>query len=218
MKTTEITIRINGTINLKGNLNVPSDPVAFVVFSHGSGSSRFSTRNRHVAEILNGYNIATLLTDLLTEEEDRIYQNRFNINVLTDRLVAITNYSLQLSDLKNLSVGYFGASTGAASALKAAALIPNNIAAVVSRGGRPDLAADSLAKVKAPTLLIVGGLDIDVISLNKEAYSKLNCEKDLRIVKGAGHLFEEPGKLDEAADLAVEWFNKYLVFNPALTK
>ncbi|MGZ4044369.1 MAG: dienelactone hydrolase family protein [Bacteroidia bacterium] len=218
MKTSEITIRINENIALRGNLNVPSDPAAFVIFSHGSGSSRFSTRNRQVAETLNSHNIATLLTDLLTEEEDRIYENRFNINLLTDRLVAVTDYSSKLSDTKNLNVGYFGASTGAASALKASARIPELIQAVVSRGGRPDLAADSLSKVKAPTLLIVGGLDTDVITLNKEAYSKLNCEKDLQIVKGATHLFEEPNKLNEVADLAVDWFNKHLVLTSTLTK
>ncbi|MGZ3920848.1 MAG: dienelactone hydrolase family protein [Bacteroidia bacterium] len=218
MKTSEITIHINENIALRGNLNVPSDPAAFVIFSHGSGSSRFSTRNRQVAETLNSHNIATLLTDLLTEEEDRIYENRFNINLLTDRLVAVTDYSSKLSDMKNLNVGYFGASTGAASALKASARIPELIQAVVSRGGRPDLAADSLSKVKAPTLLIVGGLDTDVITLNKEAYSKLNCEKDLRIVKGATHLFEEPNKLNEVADLAVDWFNKHLVLTSTLTK
>lgn len=218
MKTSEIRIPVTGNIILKGNLNVPYDPNALVIFSHGSGSSRFSTRNRHVAEILNDRNIATLLTDLLTEEEDRVYKNRFNIDLLTDRLIEVTNYSTQLSDMKNLSIGYFGASTGAASALKAAARIPNLIQAVVSRGGRPDLAADLLTKVKAPTLLIVGGLDLDVITLNKEAYLKLSCEKDLCIVKGAGHLFEESNKLDEVADLATEWFNKYLIFNPAFTK
>jgi dienelactone hydrolase len=217
MKTTEITIPINKEIKLKGNLNIPYDPSAFVIFSHGSGSSRFSKRNHYIAEILNGHQIATLLTDLLTEKEDSVYNKRFDIDLLTDRLIAVTNYATQLSDLKHLSVGYFGASTGAASALQGAARIPHSIQAIVSRGGRPDLAADLLSKVKAPTLLIVGGLDTDVIVLNKEAYSKLNCEKELRIVKGAGHLFEEPQKLDEVADQTVSWFTKYLVYN-SITK
>ena len=216
MKTAEISIPINENIKLKGNLQVPYDPVALVIFSHGSGSSRFSKRNQHVAGILNGYNIATLLIDLLTEKEDSVYQNRFNIELLTNRLVDVTNYCIQLSEFKNLGVGYFGASTGAASALKAAARMPSVIQTVVSRGGRPDLAADAILNVKAPTLLIVGSLDMDVILLNEIAYSKLNCEKELRIVKGAGHLFEEPGKLDEVATLAAEWFNKHLIFNSAI--
>lgn len=214
MKTSEIKVHINENVTLKGNLNIPYDPIAFVIFSHGSGSSRVSVRNQHVAEILNDHNIATLLTDLLSVNEDSDYMNRFNIDLLTERLITVTNYSTQLSDLKNISVGYFGASTGAASVLKAAARIPSIIHAIVSRGGRPDLAADSLEQVKTPTLLIVGGNDTDVIELNKTAYSKLNCDKDLRIIKGAGHLFEEPGKLDEVAEYAVEWFSKYLVFNP----
>jgi putative phosphoribosyl transferase len=216
MKTAELSIYINENVKLKGNLNIPYDPVAFVIFSHGSGSSRFSTRNQHVAEILNDYSIATLLTDLLTKEEDTIYQNRFNIELLSDRLVKVTNYCIPLSELKNLNVGYFGASTGAASALKAAAQIPSIIRAVVSRGGRPDLATDALLKVKAPTLLIVGSLDTEVVLLNEVAYSKMNCEKELKIVKGAGHLFEEPNKLDEIAVLAAEWFNKHLFFNSTI--
>jgi putative phosphoribosyl transferase len=216
MKATEISIHINNDIILKGNLNIPFDHDAFVIFSHGSGSSRFSTRNRYVAEILNNNKIATLLTDLLTEKEDRIYQNRFDINLLTTRLIEVTNHAIHLPELKNFPVGYFGASTGAASALMAAAQIPSVIQAIVSRGGRPDLATTALPKVKSPTLLIVGGLDTDVISLNKDAYSELNCIKELRIVKGAGHLFEEPDKLDEVADLAVKWFNKHLVFNPMI--
>jgi putative phosphoribosyl transferase len=206
----EIAIRIDEHIILNGNLSVPVDPVALVIFSHGSGSSRFSTRNRHVASILNENNIATLLADLLTEEEDRVYQNRFNIDLLTDRLIEVTLHVTQLPELRKLAVGYFGASTGAASALKAAARISERIQAVVSRGGRPDLAINLLAKVKAPTLLIIGGLDTDVIALNKEAYSELTCEKDLQVIPGAAHLFEEPGKLDEVAELAREWFLKYL--------
>ncbi len=218
MKTSEIDIQISDHISLKGNLNIPDNSKAFVVFSHGSGSSRFSSRNRHVAEILNKHNIATLLTDLLTEEEDRNYENRFNIDLLTDRLVIVTNQVVQLLGIKNLPVGYFGASTGAASALKAAARLKGIIQAVVSRGGRPDLAGHSLPEVKAPTLLLIGSLDTDVITLNQQAYYKLNCEKEIQIVKGAGHLFEEPGKLNEVAKLATEWFNKHLVLKTKLIK
>ena len=213
MKSTEIIVRINDKVSIKGNLNVPHNPTALVIFSHGSGSSRFSKRNRHVAEILNNNNIATLLTDLLTNWEDEIYENRFDIDMLANRLIAVTNYVTQISDMKHLPVGYFGASTGAAVALIAAGYPAIKIGAVVSRGGRPDLARKSLPLVKAPTLLIVGSLDSDVILLNSQALSKLNCEKEMKIVKGATHLFEEPGKLDEVANLAVEWFTKYLVFN-----
>lgn len=211
MKSSEMTIRLSDQITLKGNLNVPSNPEAFVIFSHGSGSSRFSSRNRFVAEFLNRQQIATLLVDLLTEAEDRIYQNRFNIELLTDRLIEVTNYSTQLPDLINLPTGYFGASTGAASALFAAARIPDKIHAVVSRGGRPDLAIGALENVKSPTLLIVGGKDFTVIDLNKEAYSKLQCEKEMQIIAGAGHLFEEAYALEEVASLAGKWFHKYLV-------
>jgi len=211
MKNNEMTIRISDQIMLKGNLNVPSNPQAFVIFSHGSGSSRFSSRNRFVAEFLNRQHIATLLVDLLTEVEDRIYQNRFNIELLTDRLIEVTNYSMQLPDLKNLPTGYFGASTGAASALIAAARIPDRIHAVVSRGGRPDLAVGALGNVKSPTLLIVGGNDLTVIELNKVAYSKMQCEKEMHSIAGAGHLFEEANALEEFATLAGNWFYKDLV-------
>jgi putative phosphoribosyl transferase len=212
MKTSEINILVEG-INLRGNLTIPPNAKSFVVFSHGSGSSRFSTRNRLVAETLNKNNIATLLTDLLTLQEDNIYANRFNIDLITERLVSVINYCTQLPDLKNLPLGCFGASTGAASALRAAARLTNIIKAVVSRGGRPDMAGSALVDVKAPTLLIVGSLDTDVIILNEQAYSRLTCEKEIKIVKGATHLFEEPGKLDEVAELAVDWFNKHLVTN-----
>jgi putative phosphoribosyl transferase len=217
MKITEINIPIGGGINLKGNLNIPSDTNAFVIFSHGSGSSRFSSRNRYVAEILNKSNIATLLTDLLTEQEDNIYASRFNIDLITSRLITVISHSIHLSDLINLPVGCFGASTGAASALRAAARLTDIVKAVVSRGGRPDMAGESLPDVIAPTLLIVGSLDTDVIALNKQAFSKLNCEKELKIIKGAAHLFEEPGKLHEVAQLAIDWFNNHLILNAKLT-
>jgi putative phosphoribosyl transferase len=213
MKTAEINIPVTEGINLKGNLTIPDNPNALIIFSHGSGSSRFSPRNRHVAEILNQAGFATLLTDLLTEEEDDIYENRFNIDLITERLVAVTNYVMQIWDLSDLPIGYFGASTGAASALKAAAILHTTIKAVVSRGGRPDLAGTSLSRVTAPTLLIVGSLDVPVIELNEQAYSALNCTKRIQIVNGATHLFEEPGKLEEVAELATDWFSEHLIFS-----
>jgi putative phosphoribosyl transferase len=213
MKTAEINIPVTEGINLKGNLTSPDNPNALIIFSHGSGSSRFSPRNRHVAEILNQAGFATLLTDLLTEEEDDIYENRFNIDLITERLVAVTNYVMQIWDLSDLPIGYFGASTGAASALKAAAILHTTIKAVVSRGGRPDLAGTSLSRVTAPTLLIVGSLDVPVIELNEQAYSALNCTKRIQIVTGATHLYEEHGKLEEVAELATDWFSEHLIFS-----
>jgi dienelactone hydrolase len=207
----EIEIPVDKIITLKANLHVPADAQALVIFSHGSGSSRFSSRNRHVAGMLNNENIATLLTDLLTEEEDSIYNNRFDIDLLTERLMKVTNYMMELPEFRDLAVGFFGASTGAASALKAAAQLREGIGAVVSRGGRPDLAGDSLPEVKAPVLLLVGSLDTDVIILNEAAFSKIKSEKEMKIINGATHLFEEEGKLDEVASLAAGWFNKYLV-------
>lgn len=210
MQSKEISIPVNDTISLRGNLNIPSDATSLVIFSHGSGSSRLSPRNMHVANILNEIKIATLLTDLLTEKEDEIYNNRFDIDRITERLIIVTKYVVQMPETKNLKVGYFGASTGAAAALKAAAQLHNIIQAVVSRGGRPDLAMESLGQVKSPTLLIVGSHDGAVIELNQQAYHALSSEKKLIVVKGAGHLFEESGKLDEVARLATDWFIKYL--------
>jgi putative phosphoribosyl transferase len=213
MEAGEINISIGKYVKLQGSLYIPPGAGSFVIFSHGSGSSRFSIRNNYVAGILNKEKIATLLTDLLTENEDRVFENRFNIDLLTERLIAVTRYVCRLPELQNLSTGYFGASTGAASALKAAARLDKTIRAVVSRGGRPDLAESALIQVKAPTLLIAGSLDKEVIALNEQAYVMLQCEKRIEIVEGASHLFEEPGKLDEAARLAVSWFKKYLL-NP----
>jgi len=210
METIEIDIPIDEFI-LKGNLTIPKEANSLVIFSHGSGSSRFSSRNNFVARILNQNHIATLLTDLLTIEEDDIYETRFDIDLLTHRLIEVTNYVSILPDLKNLPIGYFGASTGAASALKAAAMLPHKIDAVVSRGGRPDLAFDDLNLIKAPTLLIVGSLDRVVISLNEQAYKFLKCYKKLEIIDGATHLFEEPGKLEEVARLASKWFLGHIV-------
>ena len=218
MEIKEINIRINDGINLKGNLNIPDTPEALVIFSHGSGSSRFSPRNNFVAEILNKHNIVTLLIDLLTEDEDDDYDNRFDIDLLTERLVKVTNYITQIPQLKELKVGYFGASTGAASAIKAAAQLKNKIQAVVSRGGRPDLAGDSLLNIEAPVLLLAGSLDTYVIKLNNQAYNQIKGDKSIKIIDGASHLFEEPGKLNEVAQYAVNWFEKQLVFSSQLSK
>ncbi len=210
MEANEIKLEINRGIELRGNLTVPKEANSFIIFSHGSGSSRFSARNRHVAALLNKKGIATLLTDLLTEKEDEQYQNRFNIDLITERLVEVTTLVRNKPELQDLETGYFGASTGAASALKAVAQLGDSIHAVVSRGGRPDLAKQALTKVKAPTLLIIGSLDEQVIELNEMAFDVLRCEKQIQIVKGATHLFEEPGTLDEVARLAINWFTKYL--------
>lgn len=205
----EISIRLK-KVSLQGLLGIPENPRGIIIFSHGSGSSRYSARNNYVADQLRKHHFATLLFDLLTEEEDRIYENRFNIDLLTERLVEVSKWIEDHPEISHLRSAFFGASTGAASALKAAARLGNKVKAVVSRGGRPDLAEEELPKVKAPTLLIVGGDDTVVISLNKMAYDKLNCEKELKIVPGATHLFEESGKLEEVAELASEWFSKYL--------
>jgi putative phosphoribosyl transferase len=201
------------SVTLTGELNLPMNARGVVLFAHGSGSSRHSPRNKFVAQVLQKDGFATLLIDLLTEEEDIVYQTRFDIDLLAGRLLKITEWLSEENQTKDLSIGYFGASTGAAAALKAAAISRNPIAAVVSRGGRPDLAEPLLEEVKAPTLLIVGGYDDIVIGLNKLAYSKLRSTKELEIVPGATHLFEEPGTLNEAARLADEWFQKYM---PAL--
>jgi dienelactone hydrolase len=210
MKSLEVSIPVEPRITVKALLNIPDRSDSLVIFSHGSGSSRYSVRNKFVAELLNKDGVSTLLADLLTEEEDRLYENRFDIELLTRRLVAVTNYARQYPDMLNFSIGYFGASTGAASAIKAAAIFKENIHAVVSRGGRPDLAKSALAEVTAPTLLIVGSLDQHVLDLNRDAFGKMRCIKDFRIIEGASHLFEEPGKLFEAAHAATAWFQKYL--------
>lgn len=198
-----------GTVLLKGDLFIPLNARAIVVFSHGSGSSRHSSRNRRVATFLQEHHFGTLLFDLLTEEEDMHYYNRFDIPLLTRRLVEVTRWLEKLPEAKDCSIGYFGASTGAASALQAAAENPT-ISAVVSRGGRPDLAGNALHKVSAPTLLIVGSLDPEVMIMNKKALQVLPGRKMLKVVEGAGHLFEEPGRMDIVCDLATEWFEKFL--------
>lgn len=198
------------SIELEGILTVPEYPTGLVIFSHGAGSSRLSPRNNFVADVLNEVGLATLLFDLLTEEEDKIYENRFDIPVLTERLITVTKWVTTQSDLKELSIGYFGSSTGAASALNAAAELGDSIKAVVSRGGRPDLSMDNLPNVKAATLLIVGGFDNVVIEMNQQALEAVDSEKKLEIVPEATHLFEEPGKLEKVAELASQWFQKYL--------
>ena len=197
-------------ISLKGDLYIPDPAIGLVIFSHGSGSSRLSPRNQYVAQLLQKESLATLLFDLLTPEEDRDYKKRFDIDLLTKRLVAVTEWAMHNSQTSHLKMGYFGASTGAASALNAAAALSTSIGAVVSRGGRPDLAMDQLSNVVSPTLLVVGGRDIPVIELNEIAYKVLTCEKELNIVPGASHLFEETGKLAEVARLTSEWFKKWL--------
>lgn len=204
-----VEIRVSDVV-LEGDLFIPTDAKEIVLFAHGSGSSRHSPRNRYVAGVLQKEGIATLLIDLLTKKEDSVYETRFNIDLLVSRLIEITLWLKRQEETNALPVGYFGASTGAAAALKAAARSEVEIIAVVSRGGRPDLAESALDKVKAPTLLIVGGDDSVVIELNQVAYRKLNSPKELVIVPGATHLFEEPGTLEEVARLATSWFQKYV--------
>lgn len=199
------------SITLEGALTIPDQARGIILFAHGSGSSRFSPRNILVAKELQEAGLATLLIDLLTEDEDEIYENRFDIDLITQRLIDVTSWIQKQPDTKRLKIGYFGASTGAAAALKASAKLGPKICAVVSRGGRPDLANEVLSQVKAPTLLIVGGDDLEVIELNKEAYEKLKCVKEFEIIPGATHLFEEPGKLEWVAKYAADWFDKYLV-------
>jgi putative phosphoribosyl transferase len=198
------------SIKLEGSLALPRQTPGLVVFAHGSGSSRFSPRNNFVARVLREAGIGTLLMDLLTEEEDEVYQTRFNIHLLSERLLLATTWLQKQPPTKDLVIGYFGASTGAAAALKTAAVIGSKIGSVVSRGGRPDLAEEALSRVQSPTLLIVGGNDDIVLKLNREAYIKLKGKKQLVIVPGATHLFEEPGTLEEVARLATNWFKQYL--------
>ncbi len=198
------------SLSLPGTLVLPERAGGIVIFAHGSGSSRFSPRNRFVAEVMHKAEIGTLLFDLLTREEDQVYENRFNIELITERLVKATEWLAQQEEAKGLAFGYFGASTGAAAALKAAARLDGRIKAVVSRGGRPDLAMDVLPQVESPTLLIVGGFDEVVLGLNQQALEKLKAVKHLEIIPGATHLFEERGTLEQAANAAASWFKKYL--------
>lgn len=201
-------------VKLEGDLRIPEGAKGIVLFVHGSGSSRHSPRNKFVAKVLNQANLATLLFDLLTAEEERIDlltgQLRFDISFLAKRVLDATKWLSDSPDTCDLEIGYFGASTGAAAALLAASRLPTLVGAVVSRGGRPDLAGDSLAHVVAPTLLIVGERDGTVLQLNREAFEQLSKEKELAIVPAASHLFEEAGALEMVADLGSEWFTKYL--------
>ena len=200
----------SGRARLGGMLGIPEDAQGIVLFAHGSGSGRFSPRNQYVAGVLREAGIATLLMDLLEEWESEDRAKVFDIGLLAERLLSATVLVREQPETRDLSVGYFGASTGAAAALEAAAKSDVEIKAIVSRGGRPDLAMEYLPNVKAPTLLIVGGNDGPVIGMNREAFENLPGEKEMVIVPGAGHLFEEPGTLEKVADLARDWFAKYL--------
>jgi predicted alpha/beta-hydrolase family hydrolase len=203
------------SVMLEGALTLPEETESVVIFAHGSGSSRHSKRNQFVADVLRKAGIGTLLFDLLTEAEDTVYENRFDIPLITRRLIASTLWLKEKQQAKRfrtgeLNTGYFGASTGAAAAIGAAAELVDDIGAVVSRGGRPDLAMEALDRLRAPTLLIVGGRDESVLELNQQAYGLINAEKELAVVPGATHLFEEPGALEEVARLAAEWFGRHL--------
>lgn len=203
-----IEIPIDGA-GLEGMLQIPAEASGIVLFAHGSGSSRHSTRNNFVAQQIRDAGIGTLLFDLLTAAEDQDYETRFDIPLLTERLLTATRWLQEQKEAASLRIGYFGASTGAAAALDAAAELGPRIDAVVSRGGRPDLAV-ALPKVTAPTLLIVGGFDDVVIGMNRQALAQLTCHKELVIVEGATHLFEEPGTLEQVARLASDWFQRFL--------
>lgn len=215
MEQSELTLEndvdvLAGRLILSGHLSIPQSPKGVVIFAHGSGSSRHSPRNVAVAQKLNEVGLATLLFDLLTKQEELNRDNVFDIQLLAERLLEATLWLRQQNRLTDLPIGYFGASTGAAAALWAAADPDSRVMAVVSRGGRADMAAPRLADVHAPTLLIVGGLDDVVIELNQQAQAQLTCENQLVVIPGATHLFEEPGALERVADLAGNWFLKYL--------
>jgi putative phosphoribosyl transferase len=203
-----------GAVRLDGNLTIPDGATGLILFAHGSGSSRHSPRNQFVARTLSDSGIATLLFDLLTPEEEAIdvqtREYRFNISLLAERLIYATRWAKQQRETRDLRIGYFGSSTGGAAALIAAAELSQDVGAVVSRGGRPDLAGDALARVQAPTLLIVGGNDDIVIELNEQARDRMHCRVKLEIVPGATHLFEEPGTLEQVANLASDWFVRHL--------
>lgn len=208
---------VAGNVILEGHLSVPVDTVGTVIFVHGSGSSRHSPRNRHVARVLNQAGLGTLLFDLLTSDEELDRANVFDIELLAGRLVEVTDWLTEYLPWPGRPIGYFGASTGAAAALRAAAEPGIDISAVVSRGGRPDLTGSSLTEVRAPVLLIVGGLDTVVLDLNRSAQAQLRCENRLKVVPGATHLFEEPGALDEVAEMARHWFTSHFAEVTSLT-
>jgi len=209
MSDPEKAVMITGAgVTLNGDLVLHKDAKGLVIFVHGSGSSRHSVRNKYVASVLRAHGLSTLLLDLLTEAESEWTDKRFDIDLLAQRLTLAENWVKQQDETKQLPIGYFGSSTGAAAALQSAAALGDGIKAVVSRGGRPDLAKAYLAKVTAPTLLLVGGYDDGVIELNEQAYALLNCEKEMTIIPGATHLFEEAGTLEQVAELAAQWFAK----------
>lgn len=214
----QVQVQVAPNIILEGNLNIPENAQGVVLFAHGSGSSRHSPRNQYVARVLQNAGFATLLIDLLTPREEAEDQHtahlRFDIPLLSERVVGAANWLTTNADTANLKIGCFGASTGAAAALVGAAELPLQIGAVVSRGGRPDLAGSKLTEVLAPTLLIVGGNDTQVIELNRMALSPLRGPKQIEIVPGATHLFEESGALEKVAQLASQWFTRYLAANP----
>jgi len=199
-----------GSLRFPGTLGAPPEARGLVLFAHGSGSSRLSPRNVFVARGLQQAGLATLLFDLLTEREDRVYETRFDIALLSERMIGAAEWALAEPSTSALHLGFFGASTGAAAALRAAAKLGPDVFAVVSRGGRPDLTGSVIADVRAPTLFIVGGRDFDVLELNRQAYAQLRAEKELAIVSGATHLFEEPGALEEVTRLAADWFVRHL--------
>jgi dienelactone hydrolase len=211
----EVLVQIERGLALSGTLAVPEEASAVVLFAHGSGSSRLSPRNRHVAAVLRRAGLATLLVDLLTEteEEQELFTRhlRYDIELLAHRLIEASGWLAGQPETEQLALGYFGASTGAAAALVAAALEPSQVNAIVSRGGRPDMAGGALTRVRAPTMLIVGGADHGILDQNEDAFDRLHSEKRLEIVPGATHLFEEPGALDHVADLACQWFTEHLV-------
>ncbi len=208
-----VSIRVNSII-VEGELIIPKNASGLVLFAHGSGSSRFSPRNNYVAKVLREGNMATLLVDLLTKVEDLNYEKRFDIDLLSERLVKITHWLKENEETKNLKIGYFGASTGAAAAIKAAVKEKNNVSVIVSRGGRVDLAGSQLFELRAPILLIVGENDDFVIEANEFALKKIGCVKQLSLIPNATHLFEEPGTLEEVSMQAKKWFAKF--FSPQI--
>ena len=207
-----VTIPI-GDLSLKGILTIPEDAKGLIIFVHGSGSSRLSARNNKVADELVKGGFATFLFDLLTENEDESRANRFDIKLLTERLIVATGWVIGREDTQGLPIGYFGASTGAAAALIASTRLGYTVKAIVSRGGRPDLAMSFVDKVSTPVMLIVGGLDDQVIDLNLNVYSNLPTNKEIRLIPDSGHLFEEPGKLEIVSNMALEWFDRYVIEN-----
>ena len=211
VKTKALSVKIKAnSLTLPGRLVIPEGAKSLIIFSHGSGSSRKSPRNNFVADKMNEFGFATLLFDLLTEEEDKNYPARFDIELLIQRLLLATNWVKEQEELKDFELGIFGSSTGAASALGAASMLGSMVKAVVSRGGRPDLAMPYLSDVKAATLLIIGELDSYVIEVSETSYEQLNVPKEIKIIEGATHLFEEAGTLEKVANAAGKWFAKYL--------